>query len=149
MPFQSPGVYVLEVPSAAAPIAGVGTSTAGFVGLVTNEVVMPFKPGRPLDPNHIVPEDRYPIAPANEPQLITNWEEFKKSFGNVQDANRVLANAVYGFFNNGGTRCWVTRVTSLMEDTTHTPAVDPVAVALAAFEAIDEIAIVAVPISTR
>jgi phage tail sheath protein FI len=148
MPFLSPGVYVLEVPSAAAPIAGVGTSTAGFVGLVTNEVVMPFKPGRPLDPNHIVPEDRYPIAPANEPQLITNWEEFKKSFGNVQDGNRVLANAVYGFFNNGGTRCWVTRVTSLMEDTTHTPAVDPVADALAGFEAIDEIAIVAVPTST-
>jgi phage tail sheath protein FI len=31
--FVSPGVYVQEVPSAVQPIAGVGTSTAGFIGI--------------------------------------------------------------------------------------------------------------------
>ena len=32
--YLAPGVYVEEVPSAIKPIAGVGTSTAGFVGVV-------------------------------------------------------------------------------------------------------------------
>ncbi|MBZ0302150.1 MAG: hypothetical protein K8J31_20540, partial [Anaerolineae bacterium] len=31
---QAPGIYFEEVPSAVKPIAGVGTSTAGFIGLV-------------------------------------------------------------------------------------------------------------------
>ena len=33
-PYLSPGVYVEEVPPAASPIAGVGTSTAGFIGVI-------------------------------------------------------------------------------------------------------------------
>ena len=32
--YLAPGVYVEEVPSAAQPIAGVGTNTVGFVGIV-------------------------------------------------------------------------------------------------------------------
>ena len=32
--YLHPGVYVQEVPSAVQPIAGVGTSTAGFIGVV-------------------------------------------------------------------------------------------------------------------
>lgn len=32
--YFSPGVYVEEVPSGGAPIAGVGTSTAGFIGVI-------------------------------------------------------------------------------------------------------------------
>ncbi len=145
--YLSPGVYVEEVPSAVAPIAGVGTSTAGFIGLAANNVIMPFQPGRPLDPANPVAADRYTVASAGEPQLITNWEEFKKNFGDVQNDNRILANAVYGFFNNGGTRCWVTRVTDLLK-TAADPAVDQIADALVDFEAIDEIAIVAVPMPT-
>ena len=147
--YLSPGVYVEEVPSAVKPIAGVGTSTAGFIGLVSDAVTMPFRPGRPLDPTSIVAADRYALAPAGQAQLITSWVEFLNAFGDVQAGNTILANAVYGFFNNGGTRCWVTRVTSLIEDTTVTPAVDQVEQALAEFEAIDEIAIVAVPVPTN
>ncbi|CAG1003680.1 Putative prophage major tail sheath protein [Myxococcaceae bacterium] len=146
--YLSPGVYVEEVPSAIRPIAGVGTSTAGFIGLVADAVTMPFKPGRPLDPNNVVPGDRHAVAQAGLAQLVTSWEEFKKRFGDVQPGNRILANALYGFFNNGGTRCWVTRVTSLIEDTSVTPAVDQVKDALAEFEGIDEIALVAVPAPT-
>src|SRR5690242_4172100 len=39
MNYLSPGVYVEEVPSAVKPIAGVGTSTAGFIGIVANDTV--------------------------------------------------------------------------------------------------------------
>ena len=44
--YLSPGVYVEEVPSGSAPIAGVGTSTAGFIGLVADDVQMPLLPGK-------------------------------------------------------------------------------------------------------
>lgn len=41
LPYKSPGVYVKEEPSAVQPIAGVGTSTAGFIGVVPNEITVP------------------------------------------------------------------------------------------------------------
>ncbi len=44
--YLAPGVYVEEVPSAIRPIAGVGTSTAGFIGAVADNVTMPLMPGR-------------------------------------------------------------------------------------------------------
>lgn len=138
--YLAPGVYVEEVASSVQPIAGVGTSTAGFIGMVTNEVTMPAKPDNSGD---------YTLAPADVPQLITSWESFKNHFGDFQRSepeddnpkdNWLLAHAVYGFFNNGGTRCWVTRLIAV--DTTG------VSNALAAFEAIDEIALVVVPGAT-
>lgn len=143
--YLSPGVYVDEISSGAAPIAGVGTSTAGFIGLGVDDITMPFKPGRPLDPKNIVAGDRYTVVAAGKPQLITGWEEFKNKFGNIQDGNNILANAVYGFFNNGGTRCWITRVTNLGQETVGDTTTDQVADALADFEAIDEIAMVVIP----
>ena len=39
--YQAPGVYVEEVPSAAQPIAGVGTNTAAFIGIVPDEIEYP------------------------------------------------------------------------------------------------------------
>ena len=64
MPYLSPGVYVEEVPAAQRPIAGVGTSTAGFLGVAPDDVVMPFLPGHPLDPAAPVPADFETVAPA-------------------------------------------------------------------------------------
>ena len=145
--YLSPGVYVEEVESGAKPIAGVGTSTAGFIGVVANNVVMPFRPGRPLDPNNVTAEDRYELAPANQPQLVTSWESFKNLFGDFRGGtqvndNNVLAHAVYGFLNNGGTRCWVTRVTAgADEGATNGRLI----AALDTFRPIDEIALVAIP----
>ena len=132
--YLSPGVYVEEVPSAIRPIAGVGTSTAGFIGTVTNGVEMPESPAEP-----------YQVAPLNEPQLVTNWAEFMKKFGKTQEGNKMLAHAVYGFFENGGRRCWVIRLINFSATTNK----DKVKDALAAFEAIDEIAIVAIPMPTN
>jgi phage tail sheath protein FI len=69
---------------------------------------------------------------------VTNFSEFKKFFGDfsIDPEHRRLAQAVYGFFNNGGTRCYVVREAS---------TADVASSALKKFEAIDEIAIVAAP----
>lgn len=128
--YLSPGVYVEEVPPSARPIAGVGTSTAGFIGVVPNNVDMPLQPGSETEKRQ--------VASALEPQLLTSWEQFKNNFGDFQTSNGVLAHAIYGFFNNGGTRCWVMRVVS-------NDAFSNLADALAKFEPIDEISMVAVP----
>jgi phage tail sheath protein FI len=153
--YLSPGVYVEEVTASIQPIAGVGTSTAGFVGLVADAVKTPPIPGRFLTDNdgklvnaagaQLGPDEEpvlvsYPLAPAGEAQLVTSWESFKNQFGDFQEGNATLAHAVYGFFNNGGTRCWVAGVDELTTATAEA--------ALAGFAAIDEIAIVAVPGAT-
>ena len=126
--YLSPGVYVEEVPSAVKPIAGVGTSTAGFIGISADiaDANMPAKPDG----------TSYKQAAAGSPQPINNWEEFRQKFGDFQTANQYLAHAVYGFLNNGGTRCWVTRIATVND-------LDAV---LRKYEAIDEIAIVAAPL---
>ncbi len=122
------GAYIEEVPSAVRPITGVDTSIAGFVGISANipDNAMPEKPAG----------GNYRQADPEDPRPINNWEEFKQKFGDFQDANQYLAHAVYGFFDNGGTRCWVNRVTT----------VDDVDDAIDQFEAVDEIAIVAAPL---
>src|SRR5262245_26062083 len=75
--YFSPGVYVEEVPPAAQPIAGVGTSTAGFIGVVADNVTMPLLPGRTGKKPDGTPEpnDFSKVANAGTPQLITSWEE--------------------------------------------------------------------------
>jgi uncharacterized protein len=144
--YLAPGVYVEEVPSSVQPIAGVGTSTAGFIG-EANDIDMPLQPGRFVSDSLGVPiKDSlgnvtpiaYDLAEEGVPHLITSWESFKNHFGDFQDGNAALAHAVYGFFNNGGTRCWVVRTDGAVDTSAVTDA-------LAAFEAIDEIALVAVP----
>ena len=143
--YLAPGVYVEEVPGSP-PIAGVGTSTAAFLGVVDSAAknpdgagfTMPFKPGRPTNPANPVAEDRYELAAEGQMALVTNWDQFKTKFGDFHMANRSLAHAVYGFFNNGGTTCYVTRVSDL----TDAAAVDA---ALKKYEAIDEVALVAAP----
>ena len=39
--YLSPGVYVEEIPSGIQPIAGVGTSTAGFIGVIPEGTTVP------------------------------------------------------------------------------------------------------------
>ncbi|GIE35152.1 hypothetical protein Ait01nite_081970 [Actinoplanes italicus] len=139
--YLSPGVHVEETPPAARAIAGVGTSTAAFAGEVPDNVKMPLRPGRTglkADGTTVEPADFYTVAKAGDPVPVTSWEEFRTAFGDFQSANAVLAHAVFGFFNNGGSRCWVIRAAAKagIDDPTKT---------LAALEAIDEIAIVAVP----
>jgi Bacteriophage tail sheath protein len=94
--YLSPGVYIEEVNKGTRPIEGVGTAMAAFVGFA-------------------------PAGPANTPVLVTNWSQYVDTFGagdgnggrrepHLKDA--YLSHAVYGYFNNGGGRCYVVRVTA-------------------------------------
>ncbi len=127
-PYKSPGVYVEDVPPSSRPIAGVGTSTAGFVGVVS-AVSMPARPDG---------SGSYALAAAGKAWLVTGWNEFVNQFGAIQTGNALLAHAVYGFFHNGGTRCWVLRLAADAD-------LANLAELLNEFAAIDEIAIVAAP----
>jgi len=163
--YLAPGVYVEEVSSGSAPIAGVSTSIAGFIGIVSDNVEMPSQPGKFKESekdekgNPILIPILYEVADANDPQLITSWQGFKTKFGDFHAGNQILAHAVYGFFNNGGARCWVTRVNGANgnqsadngasgdqpNESQATLTTDQVSKALESFEPIDEITIVAVP----
>src|SRR6266576_2729147 len=83
--YLSPGVYVEEVDRGSKPIEAVGTNTVGFLGESAK-------------------------GPLNEAVLITNWSQFVKTFGDFKDCSEHLAHGVYGFFNNGGSRCFVVNV---------------------------------------
>lgn len=91
--YLSPGVYIQEVDSGPRPIEGVGTACAAFVGFA-------------------------PAGPANYPSLITNWSQYVETFGAADDGGlrnphlpgAYLSHAVYGYFLNGGGRCYVTRI---------------------------------------
>jgi len=82
MELRTPGLYVrsLEVP----PPEPFRLSIAGFVGLAER-------------------------GPLNNPQVLTNWGQFRDVFGGFTGFS-YLSYAVFGFFANGGRRCWVTRV---------------------------------------
>ncbi len=143
--YLSPGVYVEEVASGSAPIVGVGTSTAGFIGVVPDSIDIP-KANPSYDPTQARSDTNLPYATdsftpvaAGEVKLCTNFSEFKKSFGDfsTDTDQRNLAHAVYGFFNNGGTRCYVVRVAKASDITGDFLE--------GKFEPIDEIAIVAAP----
>jgi phage tail sheath protein FI len=117
--YASPGIYVEEVPSGARPIGAVGTSTAGFVGTAPDQQARP-----------------------GEPVAVNSWSEFLRVFASTPGApSTPLARAVFGFFDNGGGRCFVVNVR---------PG-DPIGgtgrgrTGLAALEAVDEVAIVAAP----
>lgn len=89
--YLSPGVYEEEFDSGARPMEGVGTSTAGFIGMAEKGPVLGL------------------------PQLVTNFADFKRNYGGYLSADeygdfRFLAYAVEHFFMNGGSRCFVMRV---------------------------------------
>jgi phage tail sheath protein FI len=241
--YYAPGVYVEEVPSAQKPIAGVGTNTVGFIGVVGDEIQYPV-PNEDYDPTYaakaaedpevkkkaiekleneidklesnkkdaqdslkdvenklkdaaITPPDKKKFeteqakfknqistleddikaskrdlndlkaSPSSDKSLIrpykletfvlksepfrtklcTNFSEYTEFFGPfsadkedspgvAKDPNhRVLTHAVYGFFKNGGTRCFVCRVKNVAD----------IRKGLEQFESIDAVAIVVAP----
>ena len=104
--YLSPGVYIEEVSTGPRPIEGVGTAMAGFVGFADN-------------------------GPINKPTLITSWEQYVKVFGGLQEGGTrtgfskygyYLGQSIFGFFNNGGRRCYVTRVNPQISDGDKNPS---------------------------
>lgn len=153
--YLSPGVYVEEVPSSIKAIAAVSTSTAAFIGFVPDTVPTvarnsAFDPTDPASSRYKTVTFALPAA-ARVPVLITSWSQFTRMFGDftgdsslpastgpVYDwGHRCLIHAVYGFFNNGGSRCYVARI-----DPNRSEDLDTVLTALAA---IDEIALICAP----
>lgn len=89
--YLSPGVYVEEFESGMKAMEGVGTSTAGFVGMA----------------------ERGPVV--GTPEFLTSFADYQRKFGgylseNTHGGNRFLPYAVEQFFANGGARCFVMRV---------------------------------------
>jgi len=96
--YLSPGVYVEEVDRGPKPIEGVGTAMAAFVGFTEKAEL-----AREID-NELVVENLL-----NKPQLVTNWTQFTQRFGSFVPGT-YLPQSVYGYFMNGGSRCYVVSV---------------------------------------
>src|SRR5688500_5462864 len=94
IPVSYPGVYIDEF-EPAAPIQGVSTSVAAFLGA-------------------------NPYGPPNEATLVSSWDEFQRLFAlpaPVQpEDDDYLWYAVRGFFANGGQQCYVTAITNAAAD---------------------------------
>lgn len=96
--YLSPGVYVEEVDRGPKPIEGVGTAMAAFVGFTEKAEYV-----REVD-GELVVENLL-----NRPQLITNWSQYVERFGGFVPGVS-LPLSVYGYFMNGGSRCYVVSV---------------------------------------
>lgn len=83
--YLSPGVYVEELSTGPRPIEGVSTSTLGFVGQTER-------------------------GPTN-PRLITSFLDYQRLYGRLSAEQSYLPYAIKGFFDNGGQRAYLTRVT--------------------------------------
>lgn len=89
--YLSPGVYVEEFDSGIKAMEGVGTSTAGFVGMAQKGPIQGL------------------------PVLLTSMADYQRRFGGYLPERtygdmRFLPYAVEQFFNNGGSSCYVMRV---------------------------------------
>ncbi len=85
--YTAPGVYVEEVPGGTHPITPLGISTPGFVG-----------------------EAPDPAALVNIGQPVNNWSEFVRLYVPENATSTPLSHAVFGYFQNGGARCYVVNV---------------------------------------
>lgn len=79
---RTPGVYLREIEVTQEPL--VRMSVAGFVGQAER-------------------------GPLNRPQAVNSWGQFRDIFGDFTGYS-YLAYSVFGFFLNGGERCYVVRV---------------------------------------
>jgi phage tail sheath protein FI len=91
--YLAPGVYVEETSFRQKTIEGVSTSTAAFVG-----------------PARFGPTE-------GEPELLTSFADFERIYGGLDELEHggtrtpnFLAHAVRAFFENGGSRLYVSRV---------------------------------------
>ena len=80
---RAPGIYQTFDPVVIPPMSIANTRIAGFVGITQK-------------------------GPMNEPTRLANWDEFVEIYG--QSADSYTSDSVHGFFQNGGTDCWIVRV---------------------------------------
>ena len=82
--YVAPGVFVEDVSTGSRPIEAVSTSTAAFFGVAPN-----------------------PKAAERTPTALTNFTEFLRVFADGASGPNLLATAIAGFFQNGGSYCYV------------------------------------------
>ena len=99
--YLSPGVYVEEVDRGPKPIEGVGTAMACFVGFTEKAQLVEQVDGETVTRDLL-----------NKPQLVTNWTQYVERFGGFIDG-AVTPLSVYGYFQNGGSRCYVVSVRTI------------------------------------
>ncbi len=80
---RPPGVYEAPAELSIGPLEVADTRVTGFVGLTQR-------------------------GPMNEPQRVSNWDEFVAIYGYTPD--HFLSDTVDAFFRNGGSSCYVVRV---------------------------------------
>jgi len=118
---MTPGVYVEEVSSGPRSIESVGTGTAAFLGVAPDASAL-----------------------VHEPKAINNWSQFVRTYCAVKEPKSThLAQAVYAFFENGGSRCFVVNVGQGGQIAGRVAGGRRQGIA--ALEPIDEVAIVAAP----
>ena len=116
--YLTPGIYIEEISTGAKPIESVGTSIAAFAGVAPN-----------------------PEARLQEAYAVNSWSQFVREYVADGSAGTPLSHAVYGFFQNGGSRCYIVNVGtggSLIGDGKRRQGIE-------LFEEVDEIAIIAAP----
>ncbi len=99
--YLSPGVYVEEIDRGPKPIEGVATAVAAFVGFTEKAEHVRQVNGEAITEDLL-----------NKPQLVTNWTQYVQRFGGFV-GGAYTPHAVYGYFNNGGTRCYVVSVKTI------------------------------------
>lgn len=116
--YQTPGIYIEEVSTGSKPIEAVGASIAAFIGVAPN-----------------------PNARPHEAFGVNNWTQFIKEYSGEGATSTPLSLAVYGFFQNGGGRCYIVNVgpdKELVGDGKKRKGIETL-------EEVDEVAIVAAP----
>jgi uncharacterized protein len=99
--YLSPGVYVEEIDRGPKPIEGAGTAMAVFIGFTEKAHMTEVIDGETIT------HDLFGKA-----QLVTNWSQYVERFGGFV-AGAYLPLAVYGYFANGGSRCYVVSVKTI------------------------------------
>jgi len=84
-----------EVDKGTKPIESVGTAVAAFIGYT--ERAVDSKTGKSL---------------LGKPTLVTNWSQYVAQFGAFVDG-AYTPDSVYGYFNNGGSICYIVSVKTL------------------------------------
>ena len=95
--YLSPGVYMEEVDRGTRPIEAVGTAVAAFVGF-SEKAEDVLAAGT--------------VSLVSKATLVTNWSQYVQKFGGFVPG-AYLPYAVYGYFANGGGRCYVISVKTL------------------------------------
>jgi phage tail sheath protein FI len=116
--YSTPGIYIEEISTGSKPIEAVPTSIAAFIGVAPN-----------------------PEARLHEAFGINNWTQFIKEYSAEGAASTPLSLAVYGFYQNGGGRCYIVNIGAkreLVGDGRQRKGIETL-------EEVDEVAIVAAP----